>query len=152
MPPVPKKADWPNDSSPVKPNRMSKPMPNRPQIRMRLIVVGEKPRCGRTNGAAMRPIAVSTSTRRGRFLTIWGALFATGGAEQPVRTQHEHQRHGREQHDIGVTWIEHRADADDLAGDEAAEHRARERADAADDDHDEGLHQDRLADVGRDRV
>ena len=42
MPPVPKKADWPNDSSPVKPNRMSKPMPNRPQIRMRLIVVGRE--------------------------------------------------------------------------------------------------------------
>ena len=44
MPPVPKNADWPNESSPVKPNRMSKPMPNRPQTRMRLIVVGVNPR------------------------------------------------------------------------------------------------------------
>ena len=70
MPPVPKKADWPNDSSPVKPNRMSKPTPNRPQTRMRLTVVGEKPRCGSTNGAAISPTAVSVSTSRGRFLTI----------------------------------------------------------------------------------
>ena len=46
MPPVPKKADWPNDSSPVKPNRMSKPRPNRPQIRMRLIVVGREAEMG----------------------------------------------------------------------------------------------------------
>ena len=44
MPPVPKKADWPNESSPVKPNRMSKPMPNRPQTMIRLIVVGVNPR------------------------------------------------------------------------------------------------------------
>ena len=44
MPPVPKKADWPNDSRPVKPNRMSKPMPNIPQTRIRLIVVGVNPR------------------------------------------------------------------------------------------------------------
>ena len=44
MPPVPKKADWPNESRPVKPNRMSKPSPNTPQTRMRLIVVGVKPR------------------------------------------------------------------------------------------------------------
>ena len=44
MPPVPKKADWPNESRPVKPNRMSKPMPNMPQTRMRLIVVGVNPR------------------------------------------------------------------------------------------------------------
>ena len=34
---------------------------------------------------------------------------------------------------------------------EPAEHRAGERPDAADDDDDEGLHQNRLADVGRDR-
>ena len=44
MPPVPKNADWPNESSPVKPNRMSKPSPNTPQTRMRLIVVGVNPR------------------------------------------------------------------------------------------------------------
>ena len=58
MPPVPKKADWPNDNSPVKPNRMSKPTPNTPQIRIRLTVVGEKPRWGSKNGAAISPIAV----------------------------------------------------------------------------------------------
>ena len=29
-PPEPKKADWPNDSRPVNPNRRSKPRPNRP--------------------------------------------------------------------------------------------------------------------------
>jgi hypothetical protein len=44
MPPVPKKADWPKESRPVKPNRMSKPIPNTPQTRMRLIVVGVNPR------------------------------------------------------------------------------------------------------------
>ena len=70
MPPVPKKADWPNDNSPVKPNRMSKPMPNRPQTRMRFTVVGVKPRCGSTNGAAISPIAVSASTRKGRCLSM----------------------------------------------------------------------------------
>src|SRR5262249_33005554 len=77
--------------------------------------------------------------------------FAAGRAEQSVGTQHEHQRHGDEQHDVGVAWVEHGGDADDFAGDQPAQHGARERSDAADDDYDEGLHQDRLADVGGDR-
>ena len=63
MPPVPKKADWPKESRPVKPNKMSKPMPNRPHTRMRLIVVGANPRYGRMNGVAISPMAVSASTR-----------------------------------------------------------------------------------------
>src|ERR1044071_2931105 len=100
MPPVPKKADWPNESKPVKPNRMSKPIPNMPQTRIRLIVVGVKPRCGSTNGAAIRPIAVRISTRKGRCLSIKRPhSFAASRAEEPIGSQHEHQRHGDEQHD-----------------------------------------------------
>src|SRR5690349_4000666 len=115
MPPVPKKADWPNDSSPVNPNRMSKPNPNRPQIRMRSIVVGEKPRYGSTNGAVISPAAVSASTTSGRCFIIGAAgSIATDGAEQPVGAEHEHEGHRREKHDVGVAWVEHRGDADDL--------------------------------------
>src|SRR5262249_37287569 len=140
MPPVPKKADWPKESRPVKPNRMSKPMPNTPQTRMRLIVVGVNPKYGRTNGAAISAMAVRISTRKGRCLSIARPRsFAAGRAEQSIGTQHEHQRHGDEQHDVGVAWVEHGGNADDLAGDQAAEDGARKRADAADDDHDEGL-------------
>src|SRR6478735_10851875 len=120
MPPVPKKADGPNDRRPVYPNRISKPRPNSPQIRMRLMVFGVKPRCGRTNGTAISAIAVRISTSSGCFLTI-GRSFAAGRAEQSVRTQHEHQRHGDEQHDVGITWVEYRGDADDLASDQASE-------------------------------
>src|SRR5437763_8687550 len=152
MPPVPKNADWPKESRPVKPNRISKPIPNRPQTRMRFIVVGVNPRYGSTNGAAINPTAVSTSTRKGRCLSIRGPQsFAANRAEQSVRTQHEHQRHGDEQHDVGIARVEHGGDADDLAGDEPAEHGARERSDPADDDDDEGLYQDRLADIRCDR-
>src|SRR5262249_47517210 len=129
MPPVPKKADWPKERRPVKPNRMSKPRPNMPQTRMRLIVVGVNPRYGRTNGAAINPAAVRISTRKGRCLSMRPPRsFAAGRAEQSVRTQHEHQRHGDEQHDVGIAWVEHGGDADDLAGDEPAEHGARERS------------------------
>src|SRR3954465_118492 len=152
MPPVPKKADWPKDSSPVKPNRMSKPRPNKPQIRMRLIVAAEKPRYGRMNGATISAAAVSASTRKGRFFSIGRAgSFAPRGTEKPVGADYQHQHHRREQHDVGVTGIKHRGDTDDLARDEAAEHRARERTNAADDDDDESLHENCLAYVRRDR-
>src|SRR3954464_16036260 len=123
MPPVPKKADWPNESSPVKPNRISKPRPKMPQTRMRLMVVGVKPRCGSTKGAAMSATAVATSTRTGRFLTI-GRLLASGRAEQAIGPQHQHQGHRDEQHHVGVTGVDHRGEADDLARDQAAELRA----------------------------
>src|ERR1043165_1666181 len=122
MPPVPKNADWPNDNSPVKPNRMSKPRPNRPQTRMRLIVVGVNPRCGRMNGVAMSAAAVSASTRKGRCLSIKPPpSFAADRAEQAIWPQHQHQCHSHEQHDVGITGIEHRGDADDLAGDQTAD-------------------------------
>src|ERR1700689_5211472 len=112
MPPVPKKAAWPNDKSPVKTNKMSKPMPNRTQIRIRLIVVGVKPRWGRMNGAAIRPAAVKTSTSKGRCLSISAPRsFAARGAEQPIGPQHKHQRHGDEQHDVGIAGVENRGDA-----------------------------------------
>src|SRR5262245_31173772 len=111
MPPVPKKADWPKESRPVKPNSRSKPMPNTPQTRMRLMVVGVKPRYGRTNGAAIRAMAVKASMRRGRCLSIRARRsFAAGRAEQSVGTQHEHQRHGDKQHDVGVAGVEHGGD------------------------------------------
>src|SRR5580700_2993068 len=152
MPPVPKKADWPKESSPVKPNRISKPIPNKPHIRMRLIVVGANPRYGRMNGVAISPMAASASTRKGRCLSIRSpGSFAAGGAEQAVGLQDQHQRHGNEKHDIGVAWVEHRGNADDLAGDQSAENCSGEGADSADDDDDEGLHQDSFANFGSDR-
>src|SRR5262249_39333183 len=111
MPPVPKKAAWPNESRPVKPNRMSKPMPNTPQTRMRLIVVGVNPKYGSTNAGASSPAAVKISTTKGRCLFIrCPRSSAARRAEQPVGTQHEHQRHGDEQHDVGVAWVEHGGD------------------------------------------
>src|SRR5262245_10394338 len=150
MPPVPKKADWPKESRPVKPNRISKPMPNSPQTRMRLIVVGVNPRYGRTKGAAINPTAANISMRKGRCLSMRGS-FPTGCAEQSVRTQHEHQRHRNEQHHVRVARVEHGGDADDLASDEAAQNGSRKGPNAADDDHDESLHQDPFPDVGCDR-
>src|SRR5579862_5365039 len=103
MPPVPKKADCPKESRPVKPNKMSKPMPKMPHTRMRLIVVGAKPRCGRINGVAINPITVRASTRKGRCLSIRSLRsFAAGRAKQAVGPQDQHQRHGDEKHDVGV--------------------------------------------------
>src|SRR6185369_5760564 len=108
MPPVPKKADWPNESRPVKPNMMSKPMPNNPQTRMRSIVVGVNPRGGSTKGAAISPAAVRASTMNGRDLSMGSPCsFAACRAEQSVWTQHEHQRHGDEEHDVGIARVEH---------------------------------------------
>src|SRR5215467_9436090 len=112
---------------------MSKPRPNRPQTRIRFTVFGAKPRWGSTKGAAIRPIAVSVSIRKGRCLSIGKSrLLAALHAEQTVRPYHEHERHGRKQHHIGVAWVEHGGDADDFACNQAAEDGARERSDAAD--------------------
>jgi len=66
MPPVPKKAAWPKESRPVKPNRRSKPIPDRPQTRMRLTVFGAASNSGRMNGAPISAAAVSASMRSGR--------------------------------------------------------------------------------------
>src|SRR5215471_770125 len=124
---------------------MSKPMPKRPHTRMRLTVFGAKPRYGKVNGAAMSAITVSVSTRKRRLPAIScgssfaGASFPPFGSEQAVRPDHQDERHGGEQHDVGVAGIDHGREAHDLAGDQAAQHRARKRADAADHDDDEGL-------------
>src|SRR6188472_987064 len=117
---------------------MSKPSPNRPQIRMRFMVVGENPRWGRTKGAAISPRAVRASTMKGRlgFIGRLGS-FAARRAEKAIRPEDQHERHRHEQHDIGVSGIEHRGDADDLAGYESAEDCAWEGADAANDHDDE---------------
>jgi hypothetical protein len=45
---------------------MSKPMPNRPQTRMRLTVFGAASKSGRMKGAAISAAAVSASIRSGR--------------------------------------------------------------------------------------
>src|SRR5262245_326745 len=131
---------------------MSKPTPNNPQTRMRLIVVGENPRYGSTNGAATSATAVSATMLEKRCLNMRRLCsFAGRGAEQTVRPQHQYQRHGHEQHDVGIARVEHRCDADDLASDQATENGTGKGADPADHDDDECLHQDRLADIGRDR-
>ena len=136
--PVPKKADWPNDSSPVKPNRMSKPMPNRPQTRIRLTVFGAKPRCGSTrrgstNGASdqsdgchrfldsERDVALSISGPEASLAASpCRAVRAAGTRSTSVIAD--------EQHDVGVAGVEHRGDADDLAGDQSAQNGAGERS------------------------
>src|SRR6185437_4203331 len=109
-------------------------------IRMRSIVVGAKPRYGSTNGATISATAATVSTRRKRrCLSIGGPrLLAPGHAEQPARAQHQHERHRDEQHHVRIGGVEHRRDADDLPGDEAAQYRAGERSDAPEDDDDEG--------------
>src|SRR5262245_21692694 len=130
---------------------MSKPTPNRPQTRMRLIVVGENPRYGSTNGAAISPTAVSATMLEKRCLNIRRLCsFAGRGAEQTVRPQHQYQRHGDEQHDVGVARVEHRCDAYDLAGDQATEDGAGKGTNSADHDDNERLHKNRFADIGRD--
>src|SRR6185437_13069628 len=53
--------------------------------------------------------------------------------------------------DVGVAGIDHRGDADDFAGDQAAENGAGERSDAADHHHHEGFDQDIVADARRQR-
>src|SRR6185437_17130864 len=111
MPPVPKNSDWPNDSSPVKPNRMSKPMPKNPHTTMRLIVVGAKPRRGSMNGAATSPITVRISSTKGRCRDIkQSRSFAVSRSEQPVGSDDQHQGHRHEQHHVGVAGVEHRGD------------------------------------------
>ena len=50
MPPVPKKADWPNDNRPVKPNRMSKPRPKKPPDQDPVHGVGRKAEMGQHEG------------------------------------------------------------------------------------------------------
>src|SRR6185312_5675429 len=108
MPPVPKNADWPNDNRPVKPNSRSKPRPNRPHTRIRLTVSGDAPSGPRMNGATIRPMAVRSSTRSGRSLSMSDCrLFAAGSAEQAVGPEHQHEGHGHEQHDIRIARIEH---------------------------------------------
>src|SRR5271155_1413180 len=116
---------------------------------MRLMVVSEKPRCGSTKGAAISAMIVSASTMKGRFVLMQGpSSLAARRAEESIGADHQHKRHRHEKHDVGIAGVEHRCDADDLAGDEAAEDRARKRADATDDDDDEGLNEDRFPDVG----
>src|SRR6185295_6966589 len=123
-----------------------------PQTRTRLTVLGAASTSGSTNGTAISTAAVTISTRRGRLLNISaGPSFAAARAEQAARAHQQHERHRREQHDVRVAGVDHRGQADDLAGDQAADDRAGERADAADDDDDERLYEDRLADVGRER-
>src|SRR6185369_467478 len=107
---------------------MSKPMPNSPHTRMRLTVLGAEPRYGSTNGAAISASAVSVSTRKRRSCITRTCSFAPGRAEQAVRAHDENQRHRGEQHHVRVAGIDHRGEADDLAGNQADEDRARERA------------------------
>src|SRR5690242_17202831 len=113
---------------------------------MRLTVLGAEPRYGSTKGTAMRPIAVSVSIRKRRWPSISARSlsFPASHAEQAVRPHHQHQRHRREQHHVRVAGVDHRCEADDLARDEATEYRAGERSNPADDDDNEGLHEDCL--------
>src|SRR5574340_405363 len=86
--------------------------------------------CGSTYGVTISAIAAMISMTKGRCrVSIAGPpSLATRDAEQPARPQHEHERHRDEQHHVRVRGIEHRRDADDLASDDAAKHRPRERS------------------------
>src|ERR1043165_6693730 len=114
---------------------MSKPMPNRPQTRMRLTVFGGAARYGRTKGTAIRAIAVSVSTRNGGLplLAMARRSLSPAHAEQSLRSQQQHHGHRREEHDVGIAGVDHRRDADELPGDQSSDPRTRERTDAADD-------------------
>src|SRR6516164_9949355 len=103
---------------------MSKPIPKRPQTRMRLTVFGAASTSGSTNGTAISTAAVTISTRTGRLLNIGAGLLAAARAEQAARTHQQHERHRREQHDVRVAGVDHRGEADDLARDQAADDRA----------------------------
>src|SRR5271166_1128362 len=106
------------------------------------MVVSEKPRCGSTKGAAISAMTVNASTTKGRFAFMQGPRsLAARRAEEPIGADHQHKRHRHEEHDVGIAGVEHRRDADDLAGDETAKHRSRKRADAPDDHDDEGLNE-----------
>src|SRR6185312_7768974 len=118
---------------------MSKPMPNRPQMRTWLAVPGAKPMSGSTQGAARSPRAVSPSITSGRRSISAPDSRAPAQAEQALRPDQQDQRHRREQHHLRIGRIDHGGEAQDLAGDDAAEDGAGKRADAADDDDDEGL-------------
>src|SRR4029079_6050659 len=105
-------------------------MPNSPQTRMRLTVLGAASRAGSTKGTAISTAAVTISTRSGLWLNISATpSFAAARAEQSARAHQQHQRHGGEEHDVGVARVDHRRGADDLAGDQAADHRPGARAD-----------------------
>src|SRR5689334_21749820 len=68
---------------------------------------------------------------RARTLGVWGPFrgpqndqgrsFAPDRAEESARAHHEDERHGGEEHHVGVAGVHHRGQADDLAGDETAE-------------------------------
>src|SRR5215831_321648 len=131
---------------------MSKPMPNKPQTRMRLTVFGAKPTYASTNGATIKAIAVTVSIRKRRGLSMKRqCLLAALRTEEAARPEQQHERHRCEQHDIGVAWIDHRRDADDLSRNQAAKNGTRKRSDATDDDDDKRLYEDRLAHIGRQR-
>src|SRR5438132_936698 len=100
---------------------MSKPIPNRPHTRMRLTVLGAASRWGSTNGTATRTAAVTISTRTGRLLNIGRKpLFAAARAEQAARAHQQHHGHRGEEHDVRIPGVDHRREADDLAGDQPA--------------------------------
>src|SRR5690242_11351233 len=98
---------------------MSKPMPNSPHTRTRLTVFGAASTSGSTNGTAISTAAVTISARTGRRRNISSdPSFAAARAEQAAWAHQQHERHRREQHDVRVAGIDHRREADDLAGDE----------------------------------
>src|ERR1700722_13377510 len=118
---------------------------------MRLMGVSEKPKCGSTKGAANNTMTVNISAMSGFFMFIRGPRsLAACHAEESIGADHQHQRHRHEQHDICIAGIEHRRDADDLAGYEASKPRPRKRADAANNNDDKGLNEDRFTNVRRD--
>src|SRR5215472_17766690 len=116
---------------------MSNPIPNSPHTRIWLTVFGGAPSAGSTKAPAKSPSAVRASTFQGRLSSIGRLhLFAARHAEQALRPQQQHQGHHREQHDPGISRVDHRSQAEDLAGNQPTEDRSRERADAADNDND----------------
>ena len=78
-PPEPKKAACPNDRSPVKPNRMSKPSPKMPQIKMRSAMSAVPPISAKADGKTNSATIVAASgnhrpkgARADSFSTIIG--------------------------------------------------------------------------------
>src|SRR6185312_7864615 len=130
---------------------MSKPIPNRPQTRIWLRVPGAKPIYGSTNGTTIRPSAVNASISGIRRNIKPPRSCPASRAEQPLRPQDQHERHDRKQHHLGIAWVDHGRQAENLPGDQSTQDRTRKRTDATDDDYDERLDQNCITHVGRQR-
>src|SRR6185437_8606743 len=129
-PPLPKNAACPNESSPVKPNRMSKPNPKMPQIRMRSAMSAVPPINANAEGNSSNATTATASgshRRRARASIVLRRSLAALNAEQALRPENQHDGHRGKQHHFRVSGLHHRGQADDFTCNKPADQRAPER-------------------------